>query len=318
MLNKFRIVYSLVIVVASAATVCGQGLLDDIQGGQPAPQNTLGDKAFLEDCSIEYISRPLIAAAESGRLIKAPKAGDLVTEGDLVAETDSAIAMLQWRAKYQEYMAELKKLDSDVEIDFAEAQAKVAEYSYLDAAEANRKVKNAVSPNQLRQRKFDWEAGKLRIEKTINDRKITAALAKVKLEEYKLAEAMVEMHKMKSPVTGVVEAPTSINAPLKHVGEWVRPGDVIAQVTQLDKLRVVGQLDQAKCNRKLLLNKPVTIRIPITGTEEIRHDSKHRSCTLAQPRKRCKERLKFGLRLITAKWTSCPERSKSRWNLRLY
>ena len=255
-------------VFATCAT--GQGLLDDIQGGPPAQQLERDDRAYLEDCSIEYISRPLIAAAESGRLIRAPKVGETVTEGDIIAETDSTISMYQWRVKHKEYMAEVQKLDSDVEIRFAEAQEKVAEMSYRDAADANERVKNAVSPNQLREREFEWKAGKLRVEKTINDRKITASLAKVKLEEYRLAEAMVEMHKIKSPVTGIVEQPTTVNAPLKYVGEWVRPGDVIAQVTQLDKLRVVGLLDQKKCNRKLLKNKPVTIRIPIIGSEEVR------------------------------------------------
>ncbi len=239
----------------------------DLGGNEPGG---IDDKAYLTDCSMVYISRPLLHAAESGRLIVAPKEGDLVEAGAVVAETDTSLAQMQLRVKVKEYEAERRKCESDIEKRYAAAQVKVAKASYDDAADANRKVRNAVSPNELRKRKFEVEAGILRVEKSTNDLEILKAGALVKLREVEYAEAVMKMHKITSPVTGIVQTPSSVNAPLKYVGEWVRPGDVIAQVTQTDRLRVVGELKAEKCNRKALLGNPVKITIPVLGTDQMR------------------------------------------------
>lgn len=262
--KKSRSLVAIAVISFVVATVVGQD-----PGGN---EGGIDDRAYLTNCSIEYISRPLLHAAESGRLIVAPREGDLVEAGAVVAETDTSIAQMQLRVKVKEYESERRKCESDIEVRYSQAQVDVAKASYDDAADANRKVKNAVSPNEIRKRRFEVDAGELRVEKSRNDREILKTGALVKLREVELAEAMMKMHKITSPVTGIIEAPSSSNGtvPLKHVGEWVRPGDVIAQVTQTDRLRIVGSLEAHKCNRKALIGNPVKITIPVLGTDQMK------------------------------------------------
>ncbi len=218
----------------------------------------------LMNCSVEVIGEPLLAAGEAGRLTKVPAAGQRVTKDEVVAETDSAVAQYQERIAYFNLQAEKIKLESDIEEQFARKQAQVAEAAYRDAKEADDRKRGAISANLLRQRKFEAEAGLLRVEKAAHDMKISEAAARIKLEEMKLAKKMVSLHQIVTPVSGIV-SPTPKP---RQLGEWVNPGDPIAQVTQTDQMRVVGHLELRFCSRKEAMGKSVVIRIPTKWNPE--------------------------------------------------
>ncbi len=248
-------------IVAASPLLAQESILPDFS--EPRPRTTNRERltndahvTLIKDCIVQPLSEPVLYAAESGKLTLVPEVGDEVKEGDVIAKTDDIVAQLQLRVKAQEYKAEWIKLESDVEVRYAQKQAEVREAFYLVAEEANKKAAGAVSPTEVRRRKFDWEGSLLSIEKTDNDRQIARAAAEVKLAEYELAKEMVARHEIRSMVSGTVQER------LKHVGEWVKPGDPIVQLIRMDRLRVIGHIDLRNCPPHRLKGLPVIIELP--------------------------------------------------------
>ena len=227
-----------------------------------SPVAVQGGTIELYNVSVDLVAEAesIIAAGESGRLLLVPKEGMDVRVDQVIAKTDDAIAREQQRVARYSFEAEKIKLDSDIELRYSTAQSRVRESSYRDALAANEKIRNAVSPNQLDMRKFEWDAAELSIEKTRNDRLIARAAAQVKLAEYDLATVMLERHQIKSPVHGEV---TMVD---RRVGEWVRPGDPIAKVVRRDKMRIVGYLPyDVLTSPSMLKGKEIEITIPASS-----------------------------------------------------
>lgn len=249
-------------ILASTASAWAQGtILPDFSDSRQTTSDreldpVAGGETVIDDCIVQPLSEPVLYAAEQGMLTMVPEVGDDVKEGDVIAKTDDVVAQLQLKVKAQEYNAEYIKLESDVELRYAKKAAEVKEANYEVAVEANKKAAGAVSPTEVRRRKFDWEGSLLSIEKTENDRKIARAAAEVKYAEYNLAQEMVARHEIRSMVSGTVQER------LKHVGEWVKPGDPIAQLIRMDRLRVIGHVKLRHCPPHRLKDLDVTIELP--------------------------------------------------------
>ncbi len=260
MFTRFALVFALVLPGLFLGGAVAQELPDFPSEIQTTPDRGEGAAADgtiqIDGCRIEPMAEPTIFATETGRLIMVPEVGQEVSEDEVIAKVDDVVAQLQLRVKYWEYQAEKIKLESDIELRYSEKNSQVKEASYLDARDANAKVKGAVSPNMLRFRQFEWETAKLSIEKTINDHKISTAAAEVKLAEFDLAKRMVDRHEIHSVVNGIVEER------YRHEGEWVKPGDPIVKLTRKDRLRVTGKLKFFRGTPAQLKGQKVTIEIP--------------------------------------------------------
>jgi len=236
----------------------GQG---DLQGFTAEPQSS-GNDILIEDCTIEHRAMFTLSAEESGRLLMGPELGAEVKEGELVAKTDDTLARHQHRVAYFGYQAEKTKTESDIDGRYADKNAQVKEAAYQNAEAANAKVKNAVTPEVLRQKKFEHEGAVLGIEKAEHDMLVTTAGAEVKLAEFEAAEAMLSRHQIKAPATGIVQEVH------RRKGEWVTPGDPIAELVQMDRLRVHGHVSIRDCAPGDARGAAVIIEIPSSRDEE--------------------------------------------------
>lgn len=261
MSKKFSFVTAIATVCAIFVSVVqAQSIYDE--GQAVSPPGRRGNPIELYNVQVEFVSdaERVISAGESGLLKMVPKEGMEVTEDEVIARTDEAIAIEQQKVAKYSFEAEKIKLESDIEKSYATKQYEVRRSSYLDGVAANEKVANAVSPNQLDMRKFEMEAAELSIQKADNDRLVTRAAALVKLAEFDLAKSMVGRHRIKSPVNGEV---TQVE---RRVGEFVRPGDPICKVVRRDKMKIVGYVESdVVAAPSVLKGKSVTVSIPATS-----------------------------------------------------
>lgn len=246
---------------APAAPATPPAKSDDL-GGFTAEPGSSGNNVVIEGCRIEPRATFTLAAEQAGRLLMGPELGNEIKEEELVAKTDDTIAQHQHRVAYFGYQAEKTKTESDIERRYAAKNAQVKEAAYQNAEAANSKVKNAVTPEVLREKKFAHEAAVLGIEKAKHDMLVTRAGAEVKFAEYEAAESMVARHQVKSPVTGIVQEV------FRRKGEWVNPGDPIAQVVQMDRLLVSGYLNIVDCAPGKAKGATVTIEIPTSRDKD--------------------------------------------------
>lgn len=230
--------------------------------GGPVVQERMpssGDVVLMNNCKIKAISEHIISASEAGRLTLGPTFGTKIDVDQIVAKTDDTIARHQQRVAYFAYQAERIKLETDIQIRYAQKQADVAKAKYGELKAANEKVPNAVSPDTLRRAKFEWDAAILGVEKANQDMEIAMAAAKVKLAEYEAAESMVKRHQFKSKVAGLIQEV------LRREGEWVTPGEPIAKMVRMDKVRVMGYFPHQKAFPNKLKGAKVTIEIPVAS-----------------------------------------------------
>lgn len=177
-----------------------------------------------------------LAISESGTLLKAPKEGHVVTEGDVVALTDVTDSKARRMVAFYAWKAVERENENKVRLKYAEKNMEVAKASYEDAVAANNRTKNAVSEFEIRRRKFEWEAGLLNIKNTQHEMAVSKVTLQEKKAEYDAATLMMRHHEVRAPVSGVVEQ--------KYLGKgsFVRPGDPICHIVRLDKMRVEFQV----------------------------------------------------------------------------
>jgi multidrug efflux pump subunit AcrA (membrane-fusion protein) len=53
-----------------------------------------------------------------------------------------------------------------------------------------------------------------------------------------------------------------------HLGEWMQPGDPLARVVRIDKLRVEGYVDSARFEPEQVHDRPVTVTVGFADERE--------------------------------------------------
>lgn len=280
-LSKLAAVACVAVVTASLASVVVGQRANPARGGtQATPQ-----QITAENCLVALVEQRNVPAEEAGVLVKVN-----VREGDRVraferraprlkpksletnapanpldsvvplAEIDKSLPMLQKQVAAREYIKAKKNFDNDVSVRFAMAQAEVAEANFLKGVEANKKSPGSIADMEIRQRKLEWDAGKLRIEQADHDREQALLDADVKEAELANAEQAMEHRDIHSPIDGVV-----VQVYVQQ-GEWVRPGDPVFRIINLAKLRVQATLKMEECDPHAVRGREVTVTTTFTDS----------------------------------------------------
>ncbi|MCA9265696.1 MAG: HlyD family efflux transporter periplasmic adaptor subunit, partial [Planctomycetales bacterium] len=200
---------------------------------------------------------PVISASKAGRLIWVVREGQLVSDGEKLANIDDREAQLALTAAALEHQIAVKQADNDVDILYAKAQEKVTEAELAEAEDARARVEKSISDNEYRRRKFNHKRSQLAVDQAIRDRAIAGMTAKVKAESMKAAQADIDDREVKSPLSGMaVEV-------YRQQGEWCNPGDPILKLIQLDRLQVEGYANNSAWRPFEVQGKPVTVEITI-------------------------------------------------------
>jgi multidrug resistance efflux pump len=179
--------------------------------------------------------------------------GQQVAAGDLLGRVDDTQAKMEHKIANFEYQAAKAEAESMVNIDYAVATNRAAKAAYKRAWDANQQVRNSVPAAEVDKLYLTIEQTQLAIEKARHDQKVAGFKAQVSEGKRDAAADAMERRQIKSPVDGRVVAVK------KHVGEWVQPGETVAHVLRLDRLRVTGDLNFREFGPADVAGRPVIV-----------------------------------------------------------
>lgn len=182
------------------------------------PAGVAADPIVISECRLVTIDKQDVPSQRTGMvMVFLVKAGDVVKAEQVLAELDDRLAAAE---------LDIKK----AKIKAAEADRKASEDTREEAQHRYKvqlalRQKNATPDEEVRAAKLAW------------DRYISEAASKqegvtLAKSELKQSEVILEMHKLRSKVPGIV------TRTYRNPGEAVKEQDTVLQIQNIDKLRV--------------------------------------------------------------------------------
>ncbi len=224
-----------------------------------------GPTARAQSATLALINEADVPAANPGVLMEiSVREGDTVQKGAAVAQVDSREADVKLRLAQYELNAAAEEAKNDVRVRAAAAAHRVAEAELAQAKATRARAPNSVSETEVRRLELSAERYKLEIE--VAEKELSIARIKEQSGEAQVDQAKLELDKL------------AVNAPLdgavvqvyKNVGEWVNPGDPIARVVRMDRLRVEGDVSASLYSPNELIGRPVTIEVGLPRDRVVR------------------------------------------------
>jgi multidrug efflux pump subunit AcrA (membrane-fusion protein) len=212
----------------------------------------------VRDCRVSPASEAKVAAREAGVLVKVlKKKGDLVSKGDVIAQIDDDQPRMEKRRAKAEHDQTLAKAESDVDVRYAQKAEGVAEKAFEKAEQSHRAVSGSVTDVERDRLRLEWEKSGLQIEQAQLERRLASLAADAKQAEVEAADNAIERRLIRSPIDGYVDDV------LKHEGEWMQPGDVLAHVINTDKLLVEGFVELSVARPTTVKGRPVRVVVEL-------------------------------------------------------
>ncbi|MCX7413577.1 MAG: HlyD family efflux transporter periplasmic adaptor subunit [Planctomycetia bacterium] len=232
-------------------------LLIDLTCGLPAlAQEAARPDPVLERCLVSLVEEAKVPAREAGVLMElAVREGDVVRKNDVIAKIDDDQPQMEKRKAQAEYDQALAKAQSDVDVQYSEAAEKVAEAEYKKALESHTKVPGSVTEVERDRLALNEKKSELQIDQARLEQRLAALAAQSKEVEVLAAENAIGRRLIKSPLDGVVVQV------FPHQGEWMQPGDPLARVVRVDKLRIEGYVDSSRFGPDKVRDRPVTVEV---------------------------------------------------------
>ena len=229
-------------------------LLVDLTCGLPAlAQEAARPDPVLDRCLVSLVEEAKVPAREAGVLMELViREGDVVRKNDVIAKIDDDQPQMEKRKAQAEYDQALAKAQSDVDVQYSEAAEKVAEAEYKKALESHTKVPGSVTEVERDRLALNEKKSELQIDQARLEQRLAALAAQSKEVEVLAAENSIGRRLIKSPLDGVVVQV------FPHQGEWMQPGDPLARVVRVDKLRSEGYVDASRFGPDKVRDRPVT------------------------------------------------------------
>lgn len=203
---------------------------------------------------VALIHEAQVPGQEAGLLVELNVVeGQHVKAGDILGLIDDMQPRMQGRIATAEYNAAMEKVNNDVDVQYAMKATELAKVEWEKSKLVNQNRPSTVAEIDVLRQKLTWERGKLETERAESEREIAKFTAAAKKVEIDAALEAMERRKIRSPVDGVV-----VQVHL-HKGEWVKPGDPVLHVIQLDRLKVEGEIELKQFSPHQVMGRPVTI-----------------------------------------------------------
>jgi multidrug efflux pump subunit AcrA (membrane-fusion protein) len=242
------------------AVMLGLLLSATAQSPQISPNAVL-----LKNCLVQLDEEAEVPAQEAGVLQSLPvKEGQQVKKDQLLVQIDDTLAQMDLLVAANKLKVAEEEANNNINVDYAEADAKVTEAVYRKNLEANKEVSKSVPATELERYKLDWQRGMLSVVKAKMDKRIAGSQFKVSEAEFNQAREKLEHRRIKSPIDG------QVRKIYRHVGEWVQPGDPVLHVVRVNLLRVEGWLNISKFAPEEVIGRPVTVKVELArGRTEV-------------------------------------------------
>lgn len=201
----------------------------------------------VSDCRVTLLQSAVLASTRSGVIKHIDvQDGDLVPAGLIVAQIRDDLASA-------EAATTALKAENDVDLRYAVKLSELAQLEYSRALALNKEIPGAQSELTVRNLKVAAERALLQIEQASHQLEIARL-------EHKTAQIVLAGYRVKAPFEGVILRVQ------KSTGEAVREGEPIADLANLNELRVEGflPLELAWMVRR---GFPVEVQVDIPGVE---------------------------------------------------
>ncbi|HZL89448.1 MAG TPA: HlyD family efflux transporter periplasmic adaptor subunit [Pirellulaceae bacterium] len=214
--------------------------------------------AQIADCLVYLVEDIQVPALEAGPLVKIDvREGDVVEQGQLLAQLDDSQPKIQKQAAEVERDAAIAKASDDIDVRFAEATLafSTAEVQRLLAVE--RKSAGSISVPEIEKAKLARHRDELQIEKSKLDMKVAKMTADKHHADVQAADLSVARRQILAPITGEV-------ATVYHeTSEWVNAGEPVVQIVRMDRLRVEGFVAATELNVDEIAGKQVIVEVEL-------------------------------------------------------
>lgn len=228
------------IALLSLTLICSQAFAQESpsvqlhQDQEAAAEKQDGPEPIeIEGAQLQLIVNVEIAARAAGAIQKVSvKEGDTISEGDVLAKLDEEEAFAAAKSARSELEIAKEENKNEVDIKFAKVSQEVSSKVYQRSLNAVKQFAKSVSKTELERLKLEYERARL----SGDQAELTAAVNELKVDQRKaqldLACVQLKNREIQSPVSGVVVQV------YRQKGEWVQPGQPVARVIDMRKLRV--------------------------------------------------------------------------------
>lgn len=252
--RSFAFATAAVLVVSAAALA-----QFDLPADPDAPAASASSGVHeVPGCVVGLETKRDLAATEAGILtFVGVKRGSHFDAEEVLAEIDAREVEQAYKRASAEHRLTRMRAEDDVEIRYADAQEKVEKADYLEVQQANSQVRGSVTEADVRKEELEWKRSILGGEKARKDQEMAYLEVDVKRAEMELAEIAVEKRRIRAQFAGEV---LKLH---REQGEWVQPGDVIAEVANLETLQVDGWVYFDEYDPRDIENCRVTIQVKV-------------------------------------------------------
>ncbi|MDO4571092.1 MAG: efflux RND transporter periplasmic adaptor subunit [Planctomycetia bacterium] len=233
----------------------------------PQPVPTSADSAGSNSNGEGYITvidEVEVPAEESGVLVSLPiKEGDAVQKGMELARIDDAQVQMAVRVAQAKLDSAEKQAENDVNIRYAKAATDVAAQEIVQARTANERTPNTVTLAELRRLQLAHKQATLQIEQAEHDFIVAKFSVQVQEAELDAAKLNVQKKIICAPIDGVVVER------FRQAGEWVKPGDPLLKIMNLEKVRIKFVVS-ASVPQSQLMGQEVVVSAPGHSSETFR------------------------------------------------
>ena len=211
-----------------------------------------------ESVLITLIEQVDVPAKELGVLDRVSVSeGQTVDEGAPLAQIDDEDIQVAKRRASQELGIARMQAENDVNVRYAKKSLGVAQAELQRALESAKRYPKSVSESELDRLQLRVQRASLEIEQAQHEMAIAKATRDLKRTELERVDAQLRRRQVLAPVGGVV---VQVN---RRRGEWVEPGDRIARILRLDRLRAEGFLYVDEVRTELTgCVAELTVRLP--------------------------------------------------------
>ncbi|MHB8898982.1 MAG: efflux RND transporter periplasmic adaptor subunit [Thermoguttaceae bacterium] len=223
---------------------------------------TASDSSTVVDCLVVAIHDSFVPAdlpAQQGGVLRAihVKVGDQVKKGDALATIDDEMEKLSLEVSKQRLVMAEAEAGNDVNVRYADVAGKVARYKYQTVVEAIAKVPETFSKSEVMTYSLTADQFVLQKEQAEHEQNLAKLSVRVREAEYKLAEQEMTRRQIKAPVDGVIEEVKV------YEGDWVRAGDPIVRLVQMDRLKINASLRYGPLSPADVRGKPVVVTVEL-------------------------------------------------------
>jgi macrolide-specific efflux system membrane fusion protein len=224
---------------------------------QPNPEQSRVPNR-IRDCLLKASDEVQLPAQEAGVLVELlAKEGLEVLKNQPLGRVDDSQPRLQKKAAEAERMVSAEKGKSTINERYSLKAADVSKQKWLKSEKSNVDAPGSVSQIEIMENKLLYEKALLEYERAQEERKIETLTTAAKDVDVEAAEDSIRRRQLVAPINGTIVEITP------HVGEWLKPGDPVLKIVNMEILKIEGFVNIEHIRPDKLRNRTVDAYVDV-------------------------------------------------------